>query len=74
MAYIIDTYDRFNQWDRDHVVNMKLVGDIWSAIYAVELDADNLPRVDWNKEARYYYVYNELQDAIEYLEMLRAKV
>lgn len=71
MAYIIDTYNKFNQWDRDHKVSLKLIGDIWSAIYWVEIGPDMQPRVDWDKEGCYYYVYQRLDEAVEYLERLR---
>lgn len=38
MAFIIDTYSKFDRWDKEHAVHIFIVNDVWYAIKEVELE------------------------------------
>ena len=38
MAYVIDTYNRWSKWDREHSVYVFSINENWYAIKEVELE------------------------------------
>lgn len=74
MAYIIGEYDRYRKWDREHAQYVFCVNDKWSAIYRVGMEW-GLPQVEQrledNSSLSTYYVYERLEDAMEYVKLLK---
>ena len=79
MAYVIDTYNRFDQWDRAHAVKVFEINDVQYAVKEVELEW-GLPkfplRIDeeWRHNLEYLKlikVYEKLEDALKFVQIMR---
>ena len=73
MAFIIDTYNKFNGWDRQHA---KLKFDLNSIQYAIfEISFQNSPEhppdifKDRNPET--YHYYDKYEDALEFVKHMK---
>ena len=75
MAYIIDTYNDWDQWDRAHSIHTFLIHDTWYAIKEVQLEwgLPILPlRIDSNKRADTYKVYGTKEEALSFILQVRS--
>ena len=74
MAYIIGTYNKYDQWDRSHSVQRFMLNDVLYAIYEVEM-VWGLPAlkysVDSDDRADMYQVYEKLEDAQAFIKQLK---
>lgn len=74
MAYIIGTYNKYDQWDRSHSVQRFVLNDVLYAIYEVEM-VWGLPAlkysVDNDDRADMYCVYERLEDAQAFIRQLK---
>ena len=75
MAFIVDRYNRFDQWDRAHSTYIFELNGYQYAIKKVELEWGTpiLPqRMDReDDEAQGYQVYATEQDALQFVHMIR---
>lgn len=75
MAYIIDYYDKYNKWDRDHSVYVFTINDTQYAIKEVILFW-GLPQLPFeiyeNKNPESYLVYGTIEDAKQYVQELKS--
>lgn len=74
MAYVIDTYNRWSKWDREHSVYTFTINDNWYAIKEVELEwgFPVLPfRADMDQHPEDYYVYGTYGDALQFVQCMR---
>lgn len=74
MAYIIDSFNKWDQWDRDHAVYKFEINENWYAIFQVELEwgLPQLPlRIDSNKQPQEYFVHATEEDAMSYVRQLK---
>ena len=74
MAYIIGTYNKYDQWDRSHSVQRFTLNDVWYAIYEVEM-VWGIPMVkysvDKDERAEMYHVYETLEDAQAFIRQIK---
>ena len=74
MAYIIDSYNKYNQWDRAHAVFLFTINDAQYAVKEVEM-CWGLPmvayRVDGKELPESYYIYETQEEAIEFARNLK---
>lgn len=73
MAYIIDIYNRWDQWDRQHSVHRFRINDNWYAIKEVELEwgKPKLPLRIGAYEGDMYEVYGSIEKAMEFVKQMR---
>ena len=75
MAFIIDTYNKFNSWDRTHSVYKFEINGNWYAIKEVELEwgLPKLPlRIDANEQANSYFIYNSREEAMQFVQQIKS--
>ena len=73
MAFIIDSYNKYDMWDRNHAVHKFSVNGNWYAIKKVEIGW-GLPileeRVDREDAPESYYIYETLDEAMDFARMM----
>ena len=74
MAFIIESYDKYDVWDRERSKYVFEVNGNWYAIKEVEMEW-GLPKlplyVDRDTDASSYYVYDTLEDAMRFVQQVR---
>lgn len=74
MAYIIDTYNKFNKWDRDHSVYIFFLNENAYAIKEVQLEW-GLPQIpmpiDYTPDLSLYQIYNTKEDALQFVKTMK---
>lgn len=74
MAFIIDTYNKYDRWDRQHARYVFEINENWSAIMEVEIQ-DGLPvlptRLD-DINPSVYFIHNTYEDALSYVKLLKS--
>lgn len=75
MAFIIDTYNQYNKWDRTHSIYIFSVNGIEYAIKEVKLEW-GLPqlqqRIDQgNQYLEQYQVYGSKEEALEFVHQVK---
>ena len=78
MAYVIDRYNRFDQWDREHSVYVFEMNEQWFAVKEVGMEW-GLPQLpmrmngtqDW--ETQYMHVYDTQEDAMKFVFAMKAR-
>lgn len=74
MAYIIDGFNRFSKWDREHACHRFKVNENWYAIYSVEMKW-GIPQLNFSaiedKNADQYYVYETLEEAMHFVNIMK---
>lgn len=74
MAYIIDSYNKYNQWDRAHAVFLFNINDAPYAVKEVEM-CWGLPMLDYRVDKedlpQSYYIYETQEEAISFAKHLR---
>lgn len=75
MAYIIDSYNRFDQWDRTHSVYIFNINDAPYAVKEIEM-CWGLPmlryRIDGKELPESYYIYETQEEALEFVKRLKS--
>ena len=74
MAFIIDTYNKYDSWDRQHARYVFEINEIWSAIHEVNLQ-NGLPvlPVRMNDvDPSCYFIYNNFDSAMAYVKLLKS--
>lgn len=75
MAFIIDTYNQHNKWDREHATHTFTINGIWYAIKRVELKwgVPQLPeRIDIAADASAYQIYETEADAMRFVTLIKS--
>lgn len=73
-AFIIDTYNRFDQFDREHSRYVFQVNETWYAIKEVYMKwgRPKLPlRLGTEKENESYKIYDTYKDAMEFVHLMK---
>ena len=73
-AFIIDTYNRFDQFDREHSRFVFEVNEVWYAVKEVYLKwgKPKLPlRIGDNKDKDQYKIYDTYEDAFEFAMQMK---
>ena len=75
MAYIIGTYNRWDQWDRAHSVYKFCINDNWYAVKEVEM-VWGLPalefRVDQDDAPDSYFIWESKDQAIKFAQEMKS--
>lgn len=74
MAFIIDSYNRWDKWDQAHSVYVFKVNKQWYAIKEVILfwGLPQLPeRMEVNKNPETYKIYDKLEDAMAFVFLIK---
>lgn len=74
MAFIIDSYNRYDQWNRDHARYIFEINGHWYAVYWVQMEwgLPRLPfRIDGNGDPKQYFVYNTYEEAMEFVHRMK---
>ena len=74
MAFIIDRYDKYNAWDREHSIYRFEVNGNWYAVKEVILfwGQPQLPvKVDGGDNPETYWVYETIEEAMEFVKRIR---
>ena len=74
MAYIIDSYDRFNAWDREHARKIFEINGVQYAIMEVEMNWGTPVLgffIDRNIASENYQVYESFEEAEQFVHMMR---
>lgn len=74
MAFIVDVYDRFDSWDREHSIYKFKMNEQWYAIKEVILfwGQPQLPlRVGDEKNPKIYSVYEDMEEAMEFVKRMK---
>lgn len=75
MAFIVDNYNKWSKWDREHSRYIFSRDKQWYAIKEVELEWGRpiLPTyVDRDNHPEDYKVYGTYEEALEYVKTIRA--
>ena len=74
MAFIIDTYNKYDIWDRAHSVLKFRINDNWYAIKSVELEW-GVPqlglKVDQDDDPAFYHIYNTYEEAYAFVQQMK---
>ena len=74
MAYIIDTYDKYNMWDRQHARKVFEINGVMYAVKEVILfwGQPQLPqKLDRDTYPETYRLYPTLNDALNFVKYMR---
>ena len=74
MAFIINTYNKYDQWDRAHARKVFEINGNQYAIMEVELDWGQpvLPmRVNEYDIQGSFYIYDTYQDALKFVQLIK---
>lgn len=74
MAFIIDTYNRFSQWDRTHSVYVFNINGNTYAIKEVEMvwgQPALEPHIDREDNASSYHIYETYEEAFTFARTLK---
>ena len=74
MAYIVDTYNKWDQWDREHTIYKCMMNDMPYAIKRVEMEW-GLPSLPLRMEEQYpqsYYIYETEDEAMAFVQQLKS--
>ena len=70
MAYIIDSYNQYSNFDRQHSRYQFEINGNWYAIKEVEMEW-GLPkldyRVDQDIDGKHYFIYDTYEDAMKFV-------
>ena len=75
MAYIIGSYNKYDQWHREHKRYAFEINGIWYAVFEVEMDwgLPKLPlRTDRNECAHEYHIYDTYEDAMRFVWQIKS--
>ena len=76
MAFIIDSYNKYDVWDRQHARKVFEVNGWWYAIKEVEMDW-GLPQLeelidrDNSLDAKQMHVYSTYEDAVRFMLLMK---
>ena len=74
MAFIVDKFNKYSIWDREHSVYKFEINENWYAVFQVELEW-GLPqlevRADIERDLEQYQVYGELEDAMRFVREIK---
>lgn len=74
MAYIIGAYNKWDSFDRAHSVYKFKINENWYAVKEIEMKW-GLPQLPMRMEEQMpesYYIYEQLEDAIEFARKIRS--
>ena len=73
MAFIIDTYNKFNGWDRAHAKLQFDLNSIQYAIYEISFpdDLKLSPDIFYEKNPETYHYYERYEDALEFVKHMK---
>lgn len=76
MAYIINSYDKYNSWDRSHQRKTFEINDNWYAVYEVELEwgvpqLQELVDRDNTQDAKQMHIYDTYEDAMQFVLLMK---
>lgn len=74
MAFIIDTYNKYDAFDRENARKIFEINGNWYAIKEVELEwgQPKLPlRID-GREQKHYFIYNTFEEAFKFAEFMKS--
>lgn len=75
LAYIIDTYNKYDGFDRIHSILTFLHNDRQFAVKEVEVGTDGVPilpqQVMYTIQPSSYIIYNTLQEAVQYIQKIK---
>ena len=75
MAYIIDTYNKYNSWDREHQRYIFEINGQWYAIYEVILfwgEPQLEQKVDEEKDPKTYFIYDSEEEARKFVYLMKS--
>lgn len=75
MAYIIDSFDKYDAWDREHARYTFVINDNWYAIKEVILfwGKPQLPlRIGNEKNPETYFIYGTFEEALKFVQQLKS--
>ena len=76
MAYVVDSYNKYDSWDREHAQFVFAINGQWFAIKEIEMDW-GLPQLqervdrDREQEAKYMCVYDTYEDALQFVKVMK---
>lgn len=74
MAFIVDTYNKYDGWDREHSVYKFEINGQWYAIKEVMLfwGLPQFPiQVDGEKNPKTYQIYGTMEEAKKFVEYMK---
>ena len=74
-AFIIDTYDKYDSFDRDHARYTFEINGVSYAIKEVHMKwgRPKLPlRIGANKESEPYHIYDTYEDALNFVHTIKS--
>lgn len=75
MAFIVDSYNKFSGWDRQHAVYVFKINARPYAIKRIEMEW-GVPqiglRVEDNTRPDLYQIYDTLEDAMQFVRQMKA--
>ena len=75
MAYIIDCYNKYNRWDKEHSLYIFSINEQWYAIKEVMLNwgLPQLPnKVDQETYPESYHVWDTYENAYQFALQMKA--
>ena len=76
MAYIIDTYNRWDKWDQEHSKYVFCINKQWYAVKEVKLEW-GLPQLPMRVQDRepyldMYHIYETYEDAMAFVFLIKS--
>lgn len=75
MAFIIDRYNKYDVWDREHATYIFEINQQKYAIMKVELEwgLPQLPeRLDYERKLDMYFIYDSEEQAMEFVKQMKS--
>ena len=75
LAYIIDTYNKYDKWDREHAIYVFEINEVEYAVKYVKMrwGLPQLPlQVDRDSYAAQYRIYESKEEAMKFVHQMRS--
>ena len=75
MAFIIDTYNRYDQFDREKSRYVFEVNGGWYAVKEVEVEWGQPvlpPRIGQEKDPKQYFIYESFESAMRFVHAIKS--
>ena len=75
MAFIIDKYDKYSRWDREHSKYIFEINEQWYAVKEVILfwGKPQLPtKIEYEQNPETYFIYNTEEEAMAFVRKMKS--
>ena len=71
MAYVIDVFDKYGKWDREHTIYRFKVNDREYGIKEIRDISEIQQKIEDNTSSETYCVYSQYEDAFKFVKQIK---